>query len=268
MRIRSIKPEFWRSDAITRLPREVRLLFIGLWSYVDDNGVGVDDERMIVADLFALEEDTNEVRTFVREGLATLSREMRVTRFEVSGKRYLWIRNWFEHQRVDRANKPRYPLPPEVATSEDGPDGPDGSESSRQSRESSSTGTEVQGSSGAVEVKTSALRAPEMFARFYAIYPRRIGKKAAEKAWVKALKDGADPESLISAAQRYAASRVGQDPKYTPHPATWLNQGRWEDEPERPGFQAANQTDQNIAAFLRPTTVGPALYALPGGETA
>ena len=40
MRIRSIKPEFWTSDDITALAVDDRLLFIGLWSYVDDNGVG------------------------------------------------------------------------------------------------------------------------------------------------------------------------------------------------------------------------------------
>lgn len=267
MRIRSIKPEFWRSDAIARLPRDIRLLFIGLWSYVDDNGVGIDDERMIVADLFALDDDTREVRDYVREGLATLSREMRVTRYEVAGKRYLWIRNWFEHQRVDRANKPRYPLPPEVAASEDGPDGPDDSDPSRHPRETSAVGTEVQGSRGTGVVSTSSAVAPEMFARFYAIYPRRIGKKAAEKAWAKAMKTGADPELVIQAAQRFAASRVGQDPKYTPHPATWLNAGRWEDEPEKTTFAPLNQTDANIAAFLGHQGQ-PALYALPGGETA
>jgi hypothetical protein len=266
MRIRSIKPEFWRSDAIARLPRDIRLLFIGLWSYVDDNGVGIDDERMIVADLFALDDDTREVRDYVREGLATLSREMRVTRYEVGGKRYLWIRNWFEHQRVDRANKPRYPLPPEVAASEDGPDGPDDTDPSRDPRETSAVGTGVQGYRGTGVVSTSSAVAPEMFARFYAIYPRRIGKKAAEKAWAKAMKTGADPELVIQSAQRYAASRVGQDPKYTPHPATWLNQGRWEDEPERTTFAPLNQTDANIAEFLNQGQ--PVLYALPGGETA
>ena len=42
MRIRSIKPEFWRSDDVNSMCIEDRLLFIGLWSYVDDNGVGID----------------------------------------------------------------------------------------------------------------------------------------------------------------------------------------------------------------------------------
>src|SRR5687768_12953988 len=57
MRIRNIKPEFWRSVDVKSLSPEDRLLFIGLWSYVDDNGVGVDDHRQIAADLFPLEDD-------------------------------------------------------------------------------------------------------------------------------------------------------------------------------------------------------------------
>ena len=39
MRIRSIKPEFWTSDDVAQHDWNTRLLFIGLWSYVDDNGV-------------------------------------------------------------------------------------------------------------------------------------------------------------------------------------------------------------------------------------
>src|SRR3954470_12573547 len=60
MRIRSIRPEFWSSEDIAALPWDVRLVFIGLWSYVDDNGVGRDNEKLIVADLFPLEEDPRE----------------------------------------------------------------------------------------------------------------------------------------------------------------------------------------------------------------
>ena len=52
MRIRSIKPEFWTSEDISRLGYFDRLLFIALWSYVDDNGVGVDRVPLIIGDLF------------------------------------------------------------------------------------------------------------------------------------------------------------------------------------------------------------------------
>ncbi len=54
MRIRTIKPEFWTSEDVASMDWETRLVFLGLWSYVDDNGVGRDNEKLIVADLFPL----------------------------------------------------------------------------------------------------------------------------------------------------------------------------------------------------------------------
>ena len=69
------------------------------------------------------------------------------------------------------------------------------------------------------------------FECFYEKYPRRIGKIAAEKAWEKAIKK-VDPNLLVVKAKIYAnhvqASQIPM--KFVPHPATWLNQGRWEDE--------------------------------------
>lgn len=87
------------------------------------------------------------------------------------------------------------------------------------------------------------------FAEFYSAYPKHTGRKAAEKAWAKALKEGADPAAIIVGAKRYADERHGQDARFTKHPATWLNQGCWDDDPQpRPvqghiGFQ--NPTDPN-----------------------
>ncbi len=72
MRIRSIKPDFWRSEDISSLRVEDRLLFIGLWSYVDDNGVGVDRDALIAADLFA-----DDLSRDPRETLARVSRDPR-----------------------------------------------------------------------------------------------------------------------------------------------------------------------------------------------
>jgi len=112
MRIRTIKPSFWRSDDITALPMDVRMLFVGLWSYVDDNGVGLDDYRQITADLFALEEDQAGFRQFVRDGLAILSRRLLVVRYKIDDKSLIFVTNWDRHQKVDRPAKPRFPRPP------------------------------------------------------------------------------------------------------------------------------------------------------------
>lgn len=110
-RIRSIKPEFWKSETIASLPFRDRLTFIGLWSYVDDNGVGFDSYKLISAELFGLEDDPREVRDNTRECLARLADARLITRYTLDGKRYIRITNWDEHQRIDRPNKPRYPLP-------------------------------------------------------------------------------------------------------------------------------------------------------------
>ncbi|UIR39756.1 hypothetical protein LZP97_27105 (plasmid) [Rhodococcus sp. DMF-1] len=114
MRIRSIKPEFYRSDDIDALDWESRFLFIALWSYVDDNGVGLDKLASIAADLFAgdLERDPQETFARVSRGLQTLSEAGRITRYTVDGKAYLHITNWEKHQRIDKPNKARYPSRP------------------------------------------------------------------------------------------------------------------------------------------------------------
>lgn len=113
MRIRSIKPEFWRSDDVSALNAEDRLLFIGLWSYVDDNGVGVDKLATVAADLFAsdIERDPSETFARVSRGLQNLFEGGLIERYEANGKRFLHITNWEKHQRIDKPNKPRYPLP-------------------------------------------------------------------------------------------------------------------------------------------------------------
>lgn len=111
MRIRSIKPEFWRSPDISCLAIEDRLLFIGLWSYVDDNGVGEDRVPMIAADLFAddIERDPSETFARVSRGLARLSEGGQIIRYTVSGREYFEVSNWKAHQRIDKPGKARLP---------------------------------------------------------------------------------------------------------------------------------------------------------------
>jgi hypothetical protein len=69
------------------------------------------------------------------------------------------------------------------------------------------------------------------FEAFWLQYPRRVSKGAARKAYDKARKS-ATAEELELGAMRYAAVRTSEDPKYTRHAATWLNNQGWLDEPE------------------------------------
>lgn len=110
-RIRTVKPDFWKSESIAALPFRTRLTFIGLWTYVDDNGVGLDSYKLIAAELFGLEDDPREARANVREDLARLHSAGRIVRYTVGGKRYFAIVNWSEHQKIDKPGRPRYPDP-------------------------------------------------------------------------------------------------------------------------------------------------------------
>lgn len=65
------------------------------------------------------------------------------------------------------------------------------------------------------------------FDAFWQAYPRRIAKGAAIRAFRSALKVATFSE-IMDGVRRYA--QTGPVPKYTPHPATWLNQQRWADE--------------------------------------
>jgi len=147
MRIRSIKPEFWSSEDIAALPWDCRLLFIGLWSYVDDSGVGRDNEKLIVADLFPLEDDTRDALATVSRGLDALTAAGLVNRYTVDGRRFLHITTWRSHQKIDRPANPRYPSPTcENAEIRDALATP-----SRHPIEGSSPGTGEQGNRGTGE---------------------------------------------------------------------------------------------------------------------
>jgi hypothetical protein len=112
-RIRSIKPEFFTSETLARVPKSARLTFIGLWTYVDDNGVGPDNFRLITAALYPLEEDVSGTLADVIEELRTLENVGVIQRYSVAGKRFLFIKSWDEHQKISHPAKPRFwrPMP-------------------------------------------------------------------------------------------------------------------------------------------------------------
>ncbi len=67
------------------------------------------------------------------------------------------------------------------------------------------------------------------FAAFWALYPRKVKKLLAEPAYRKALKQ-ATHEEIMAGLQTYLKTK----PAYADwaHPTSWLNAGRWMDEPD------------------------------------
>lgn len=67
------------------------------------------------------------------------------------------------------------------------------------------------------------------FDTFWNLYPRKAGKKAARVAFKKALAEATYVE-ILNGTIRYANDPNRKD-EFTAHPSTWLNQGRWADDP-------------------------------------
>ncbi len=84
---------------------------------------------------------------------------------------------------------------------------------------------------------------PPGFAEFWEVYPRKIGKGAARKAWRKVKADGRNGE-IVAAVKAQSGSEQWRR-GFIPNPATWLNQERWNDTPYDP----------------------PTKYGLPVGDT-
>jgi hypothetical protein len=238
MRIRSIHPEFWRSEDVAAMDWSTRLVFIGLWSYADDNGVGRDSERLIVADVFPLEEDTRETLATVSRALATLSSGGQITRYTVAGKPFLHLTNWEKWQRIDKPGKPRYPPP----TSDDAIPRETVATPSRESRDTLVPGEGEKGRRGEELLVTAAADATDgdrEFDDFWAIYPRKVKKADALKAFKRARKT-TDLEVILDAVKLYAKSVDGKEQSYVAHASSWLNGQRWEDEDVIPAGAAGN----------------------------
>lgn len=77
---------------------------------------------------------------------------------------------------------------------------------------------------------------PDGFEGFWHAYPRKIGKDAAQKAYAKRKPDAELHQRMLSALERQRRDPqwVRDGGQFIPHPATWLNQGRWQDETSGP----------------------------------
>ena len=94
-------------------------------------------------------------------------------------------------------------------------------------------------------------RKDDKFDVFWKAYPRKIGKGDARKAFAKVK---VPVETLLSAIEQQTRSEqwTRENGRFIPNPATWLNQGRWEDElaaPEskyhsKPGYGVQRHGDK------------------------
>lgn len=244
MRIRSTKPEFWRSERIASVSWDARLVLKGLESYVDDNGVGKDDIALITGDLFQrdLVRDSSRTLARVAASISELNINGLLWRYDVEGTHLLFIAFWDSIQRVDKPLAGRFRRPDGTLHYKDSVI----RESVATPRESSrllAPGTGEQGNRGTGDKDSSSPAAPSMpsdinakrdaidaeFEAWWKLYPRRVSKGAALKAYRSARRK-TDAATLTAAIRQQSALLTAKGADYCPHGSTWLNAERWTDD--------------------------------------
>jgi hypothetical protein len=105
-------------------------------------------------------------------------------------------------------------------------------------------------------------RKPDPLARFdefWKIYPKKKAPDAAKKAFAKAVSNGADPQAIIDGAIAYALECRMKEPQYVKYAQGWLNDGRWQDEPDRPPAPPSAIGAPSEAAAVMPPPVSEVL---------
>jgi hypothetical protein len=103
-RIRTIKPEYWTDERVGECSVSARLLFIASWNFADDYGGLSRSARQLKAQAFPYDNIDCEplVQELISAGL--------LIEYEAEGKKYLHIKGFRVHQKVEKPAKPRVPL--------------------------------------------------------------------------------------------------------------------------------------------------------------
>lgn len=281
-RIRSMHPPQWSDADFCDLTPLARLLCIALRNFADDHGVFEWKPREIK--IRCLPADDSRIEPLLAElarprtTAPDLGRGSFVTPFWANGKLYGAIRNFGKYQ---RAKKPSFTFPCplfllgylafERDSSEITP-----SETTTIAElmaakvpRSSELKPVIEGANSEIDARRLEVRDKRLeerdnplppkdsrddFDHWFDNFPRKTAKGQARKAYKSALKK-TDASTLLRAARAYAATRVGEDDKFTKHPATWLNGECWlEETPKTPApSNGAGHTRANGSRGLSPT---------------
>lgn len=223
-RIRTIKPEFWDDEKLATIPRDARLLFIGMWNFSDDYSVVKGHPSWLRNKIFPYDDIKQAV---FNEWLECLVRIRAIIPFDHNGEKFFYIRTFKDHQNINRPSAMRNPEAPQDILESNHSLFTEGSLSPPSRlpavREGKGKGREGKG------------EYTEPFLVFYEKYPKKEGKAEAQKAWTKLNPQNGLQEKILTAIQNqsnYKQMLRDSDqfcPEW-PNPATWLNNRRWEDE--------------------------------------
>lgn len=81
------------------------------------------------------------------------------------------------------------------------------------------------------------------FDDWWKLYPRKVGKQKCQRFWASKKLDAIADQMIEKLQEQVEYQYSNSEPRFIPHPYTYLNQGRWEDEVERPQQTKAKSPD-------------------------
>lgn len=217
---RIIKESICVSESIDSLNWFEEVLFYRLIVNCDDFGRFDGRVPVVKNRLFPLKD--NVTAKAVEGGINKLASVGLVRMYECDGKPYLCLPTWNDHQSV-RAKRSKYPAPDdsvnahEIICNQVQANVPVIQSESYSISESESN------------AKNARKSRDEAFEKFWSAYPRKEGKQKAKAAFEKV---NVPLEVLLTAIekQKESAQWSKDNGQFIPHPTTWLNGKRWEDE--------------------------------------
>lgn len=239
------------SDKINSISYEAETLFTRLIARCDDNANFDGEPALLLCGLFAKRFrdqliDVTKVERLrdelVSAGLVTLYRN--------NGAIYIHINKCKKCIRKDLAKDERFPQPTDIKE-----DTEIVTESIRNRPENGTHRTDQTISEQNRQEHITLVA--QMFTDFWKAYPKKTGKGAAEKSFMKIKPSKELFQNMLDAiaTQKESSQWKKDGGQYIPNPATWLNQKRWEDEifnsgmpHERKGTSGIQRKDQGQTA--------------------
>ena len=218
---RILKEGICTSDQINELSWFEEALFYRLIVNCDDYGRFDGRVPVIKNRLFPLKE--NLTAKNVKDGINKLASVGLVVLYEYDGKPFLHLPTWNDHQSV-RAKRSRYPAP------EDGIKTHENICMQMNTDESICPRNPIQSESNPnPNPNPNTRKRDDDFDKFWEAYPRKEGKQKAKSAFAKVT---VPVQVLLEALDNHKASAqwTKDGGQFIPHPATWLNGQRWQDQ--------------------------------------
>lgn len=229
-RSRNIKPGFFSNENLVELDFATRLLFIGMWTEADREGRMEDRPKRLKMALFPADD------VDIESMLCGLEKQGFIVRYQVGECRAIQIVNWSKHQnphmKETRSVIPAQPSSTAVSAEHDA------STIQAPDKNSSIPADSLNLIPDSLNlIPSTASQAPcvdstELFAKFWKLYPNKKGKAKAEAAWKKLKLTSTLINQIFDGLAKYSVSPdwLKDGGQFIPHPATWINGKRWEDE--------------------------------------